>query len=125
MSTDILYIAGGYSLIETIMLIIIWVILKRFKMVVPWKLIIYGLISVIISLFLNFILSSLKIHIGDPQQKNLLLFSVLVVFTVLVFFNITASKVVFVLEAWKACLLGMLMGLINTFMVLTSITFYK
>jgi len=123
--SDFLYIISGYALIEAIMLIIVLGVLRKLNMLTSWRLIAYYTVVVVGSLFINFLLSSLEIHLGDPQQANLLLFSVFAVFMILVFLNIALTKVIFVSNIRKACLVGMLMGLINTLMVITSATFYK
>jgi hypothetical protein len=110
--------------IEAIILVIVLSILRKLDMLTSWKLIAYHAVVMAGSLSINFLLSSLGIHLGDPQQANLLLFSVFAVFTTLVFLNIALSKIIFAVNLWKACLIGMLMGLINAIMVIASTTFY-
>jgi hypothetical protein len=120
--SDILYIISGYVVIEAIILVVVLSILRKLDMLISWKLIAYYAVVVVSSLFINFLLSSIGIHLGDIQQTNLLFFSV---FMVLVFLNIALSKIIFAINLWKACLIGMLMGLINAIMVIASTSVYK
>jgi len=123
--SDTLYIVCGYAVVEFVVLVVVLIILRKFNILNSWKLIAYHAIVVSISLSINILLSSLEIHLGDPQQRNLLLFSVFSVFMLLAFLNFALSKIIFVISVRKSCLLGVLMGLINTLMVITSTTFYK
>jgi hypothetical protein len=122
--SDILYIISGYAVIEAIILVVVLSILRKLDMLTSWKLIAYYAVVVVSSLFISFLLSSIGIHLGDPQQANLLFFSVFAVFTTLVFLNIALSKIIFAVNLWKACLFGIPMGLINALMVIASTTFY-
>jgi hypothetical protein len=122
---DTSHIICTYIVIEALILAVVLIILSKTDMLVSWKLIAYYIIVLGGSRAFNFLLSSLKIHVGDPKQANLLHFSVLSIFMILVFLNITLSKIIFAINFRKACLVGTLMGLINTIMVIITTTFYK
>ncbi len=123
--SDTLYIVCEYALVEAIVLVIVLCILRKLHMLDSWKLIAYHFVVVGGGFSANILLSSLEIHIGDPQQKNLLFFSVFAVFVLFAFINFALSKIIFVVNMRKAYLLGLVMGLVNALMVITSVTFYR
>jgi uncharacterized membrane protein YbhN (UPF0104 family) len=111
--------------VEILVLVVVLSILRKLSLLAYWRLIAYHVVVVAGSFSFNFLLSSLEIHLGDPQQKNLLLFSVLSVFMILAFLNIALSKIIFAISFRKVCLIGMIMGFINALMVIITITFYR
>lgn len=115
--SDTLYIVCEYVVVEAIVLVVVLSILRKLNMLVSWKLIVYHTVIVAGSLSINFLLS--------PVELAKFLLFVLVVFTFFVFLNLLLSKIIFVISVKKACLIGMLMGLINALMVIHTATFCK
>lgn len=120
--SDILYNIISYVTIEVIVLIIALSVLRKLAMLISSRGLIYFFTVVISSLLITFLLSLSGIHLGQDPRTNLLFFSI---FIVLVLLNFTLLRVIFTIKLWKACLAGMLLGLINAFMVIASTPVYK
>jgi hypothetical protein len=123
--SDMPYIVCTYVVVEVLVLVVVLSILRKISLLAYWRLIAYHLVIVAGSFSINFLLSSLEIHLGDLQQSNLLLFSFLSVFMILAFLNIALSKIIFTISFRKVCLIGTTMGLINALMVIITTTFYR
>ena len=115
--SDTLYIVCEYAVVEALVLAVVLSILRSLNLFVSWKLIAYHAIVVAGSLAINFLLSPIEL-------TEFVLFA-LTVFALLVFLNFALSKLIFVISVRKACMIGMLTGLINALMVITSTTFFK
>ncbi|MFH1370935.1 MAG: hypothetical protein ABII09_06580 [Planctomycetota bacterium] len=123
--SNYLYIVCGYAVVEFLILAIVLSIFRKLDILASWKIIAFHAVIVAGSFFINILLSSLAIHIGDPQQRILLLSSVFAVFLLLAFLNFVLSIMTFVISKRKACFVGLSLGLINAFIVFATTTFCR
>ena len=117
---DVRAIACVYVVVETIVLVVALGILRKLNMLTSWKVIAFYVVVVGGIMAMSSLLSSLEIHVGVPQQARFFLFSILSVFMILFFLNFGLLAIIVDTRFWKACLIGTIMGLINTFMVMMA-----
>lgn len=120
--SDIVAIACVYVVVETVVLVVALSILRKLNMLTSWKVIAYYVVVVGGIMAMSSLLSSLEIHVGVAQQAKFFLFSILSVFMVLFFLNFGLLAIIVDTRFWKACLIGTIMSLINTFMVMMATT---
>ena len=101
-------------IVETFIIAVVLCILRKTDMLTSWKTGVYLAVAVVGMMAPNFLLSPI-------YSGNILPFA-LSVFAFFVFLNIGLSLVIFDVSFWKACLIGVIAGLINAFMVITTIT---
>lgn len=63
--------------------------------------------------------------LSSPVSSGKFLFFALSVSTLFIFLNAALLKIIFVISFWKACLIGVIAGLINEFMVFSATTIYR
>lgn len=114
---EIPYKLGMHAIAEAFVLVVVLSILRKLSMLTSWDLIAYHAIIVGGSLFINFLSSPM-----DTANIWILAISTSILFVSL---NVVLSKIIFVVNFRKACLLGTIMGLINAFMVIAGTTVYR
>jgi hypothetical protein len=114
--SDIIAIACVYVVVETIVLVVVLNVLGKLSMLASWELVTYLAIVVGEIFLINFLTSPI-----DAANIGLLALSVFMLF---VFLNVVLSKIIFIVDFRKACLLGTIMGLINALMVIIATTVY-
>lgn len=103
--SDTLYVICTYVVVDAFALAVGYSMLRKLNMLASWKFVIYLAVVVMGSLAINFFLSALA-------YKSLLLFA-LIVFTLLAFLNFALSRIIFTIGVREACLIGMLVGLVD------------
>ena len=109
--------------VEAIVLFVVLSILRKLNMFASWKLIAFYAVVVAGSLAMSSLLSSLEMHAEHPQQANFFPFDIFAVFMIFVFLNFGLLAIIIDIRFWKACLMSTIMGLINTFLVMSTTTF--
>lgn len=104
-----------YMVVDSLALIALLSILRKFDMIASKKFISYLAVVVVGSLFISFLLfTAYKPLVGKTCVESAnLLFYILIEFTPLAIFNVAFSKIIFAVRVRHACLIGILMGLIN------------
>jgi hypothetical protein len=109
--------------VEAIILVVVLSILRKLNMFASWKLIAFYVVVVAGSLAMSSLLTSIEMHAEGPQQTNFFLFSTLSVFMILFFLNFGLLAITVDISFWKSCLTSTIMSLINTFLVLSAVTY--
>lgn len=112
-----------YVVVETIVLVIVLSILRKLNMFASWKLMAFYLVVVAGSLAMSSLLTSIQMHAEGLQQANFFPFDIFAVFMIFVLLNFGLLAIIVDIRFWKACLMGTIMSLINTFLVMSTITF--
>jgi hypothetical protein len=110
--SDTLYVICTYVVVDAFALVVGYSMLRKLNMLASWKVAVYLAVVVTGSIAINFFLSAVA-------YKSLLLFA-LVVFTLLAFLNFALSKIIFSISVRQACLIGMLVGLVDALMCIMA-----
>ena len=116
---NIIYFVYIYALLEGVILDSVLRILRKSNMLFSWKVITYYIVVVAFSISASYLLY-LFIHTRHYHFLgiNRLDYYILSVFILFVFLNVVLSKIIFAIGILKACLLGLIMGFINTFLII-------
>ena len=110
--SDTLYIVCTYVAVDAFALAVGYSMLRKLNVLASWKFAVYLAVVVMVSLAINFFLSAVA-------YKSLLLFA-LIVFTLLALLNFALSKITFAVSLREACLIGMLVGLVDALMCIMA-----
>ena len=107
-----------YVVIDSLLLAVLLSILRKFNMVISKKFISYLAAVVVGSIFINFMLFTMYKLLTDKMHAvasaHLLLY-ILISFIPYAFLNYALSKRIFVIKIYEACIIGIIMGLVNAF----------
>jgi hypothetical protein len=95
-----------YAVVNAVAIVVGYSMLRKLNILASWKLAVYLVIVLVGNLLIVFLLS--------PAESLGFLPFVLAVFALLAFFNFAASEAIFALSIREACLIGIIIGLINT-----------